>query len=313
MSLNSDMFRVTPRPVLLAGSGSCFDKTARDSRRAGVNQSEKQSTDIAAFSMQRTVAKPKSKDFLRRGTGTAGLAGTQSVGLMTTKLNAERAAASKVAYADRPAKKASAFSQRPNPPNTEFRRFYERGDLPIQIEHIGATNRIAWKVDCEKLDYHHYLPIFFDGLREIEEPFRFLSDQGVADMLARGGNKVLPVIPQLIIPLKTALNTRDKTVVCRVLKVIQQLVLADDAATGRGPGLIGQALVPYYRQILPVFNIFKGQNADLGDGIDYAQSKQTNIGELIETTLQLLELNGGEDAYINIKYLIPTYESAAHS
>jgi hypothetical protein len=169
------------------------------------------------------------------------------------------------------------------------------------------------KVDCEKLDYHPYLPIFFDGLREIEEPFRFLSDQGVADMLARGGNKVLPVIPQLIIPLKTALNTRDKTVVCRVLKVIQQLVLADDAATGRGPGLIGQALVPYYRQILPVFNIFKEMNLNLGDGIDYAQSKQTNMGELIENTLQLLELNGGEDAYINIKYLIPTYESAAHS
>jgi hypothetical protein len=30
----------------------------------------------------------------------------------------------------------------------------------------------AWKVDIEKLDYHHYLPIFFDGslegLRELD-------------------------------------------------------------------------------------------------------------------------------------------------
>jgi hypothetical protein len=32
-------------------------------------------------------------------------------------------------------------------------------------------------VDIEKLDYHHYLPIFFDGLREKEEPYRFLAVQ----------------------------------------------------------------------------------------------------------------------------------------
>ena len=31
--------------------------------------------------------------------------------------------------------KAGALQRRPNPPNTEFRRFYERGDLPMSIEH----------------------------------------------------------------------------------------------------------------------------------------------------------------------------------
>ena len=249
-----------------------------------------------------------------------------------------------------------AYRERHNPPNTEFRRFYERGDLPIQIEHRGVHNRIGWKVsscrelllaqtatalqllqlagggfgglcsrhllacaaglpgaqgvalapgapyrlararartrgaeaarapaavdrsfgsslpvhkhrsrspsvrlggafaaqvDIEKLDYHHYLPIFFDGLREKEEPYRFLAvqvtdapphagstvahattcararpasrvalrhglppcrhgsparlfswvSQGVFDMLENGGSKILPVIPQLIIPI----------------------------------------------------------------------------------------------------------------
>ena len=39
-----------------------------------------------------------------------------------------------------------AFRERANPPNTEFRRFYERGDLPIQVEHRGVHNRIGWKV-----------------------------------------------------------------------------------------------------------------------------------------------------------------------
>lgn len=33
------------------------------------------------------------------------------------------------------------------------------------------------------------------------------------------------------------------------------------------------------------------------------------VGDLIDETLELFELHGGEDAFINIKYMIPTYES----
>ncbi len=36
--------------------------------------------------------------------------------------------------------------------------------------------------------------------------------QGVEDLLKAGGAKVLPVLPQLIIPIKTALNTREHSV-----------------------------------------------------------------------------------------------------
>ena len=36
---------------------------------------------------------------------------------------------------------------------------------------------MQWKVDIDKLDYHHYLPILVDGLREKEEPYRFLAIQ----------------------------------------------------------------------------------------------------------------------------------------
>ena len=34
-----------------------------------------------------------------------------------------------------------------------------------------------------------------------------------------------------------------------------------------------------------------------------------NVGDLIHETLEVLERYGGEDAFINIKYMIPTYES----
>lgn len=95
---------------------------------------------------------------------------------------------------------------------SEFRRFYDRGDLPIAIQ-FGMQNQIAWKVAVDQLDYHHYLPIFFEGIREKHEPYRFLAVQGTFDMLSKGGAKVLPVIPQLIIPIKTALNTRDPEII----------------------------------------------------------------------------------------------------
>jgi len=73
--------------------------------------------------------------------------------------------------------------------------------------------------------------------------------------------------------------------------------------------MIGEALVPYYRQILPIFNLYKNKNLSTGDKIDYAQRKKVNLGELIQETLELFEQTGGEDAFINIKYMIPTYES----
>ena len=52
-----------------------------------------------------------------------------------------------------------------------------------------------------------------------------------------------------------------------------------------------------------------GYEVNIGDKIDYGQRKNENLSELIQETLEILEKHGGEDAYINIKYMIPTYES----
>lgn len=193
------------------------------------------------------------------------------------------------------------FFKYTKPKPTAFRRAYLSQDLPINLEMEGGGPSLKWKADIEKLDYHHYLPIFFDGLTETENPFRFIAEQGIHDMLVKGGHKVLPVIPQLIIPIKKALNTKHPVVICTTLKVLQHLVMSAD--------MIGEALVPYYRQILPVLNMFSQKNKNLWDGIDYAQQRRENVGDLIQETLEVLERYGGEDAFINIKYMVPTYES----
>lgn len=54
------------------------------------------------------------------------------------------------------------------------------------------------------------------------------------------------------------------------------------------------------------------RNKNLGDGIDYGQQQYDCLGELVSDTLALFEQRGGEDAFINIKYMVPTYESCVN-
>lgn len=140
-------------------------------------------------------------------------------------------------------------------PATSFRMYYDRGDLPIKMEYLIGGDKISWTVDIDKLDYSLYLPLFFDGLSETQHPYKTFARQGVQDLLSNGGDKIYAIIPQLIIPIKSALNTKNIEVMCTTLKIIQQLVNASD--------LIGPGLVPFYRQLLPVFNAYKIRNSKL--------------------------------------------------
>lgn len=74
--------------------------------------------------------------------------------------------------------------------------------MPIRVDHKGSAAKIFWKIQPQQLDYHHYLPMFFDGLREKLDPYRSLAIMGTEELLAAGGNNILPVIPQLVIPIK---------------------------------------------------------------------------------------------------------------
>ncbi|KAG0558572.1 hypothetical protein M758_10G036100 [Ceratodon purpureus] len=197
---------------------------------------------------------------------------------------------------------AGAFKERDNPPNTLFRKCYQRGDLPLQVDHNHTRLQINWKVDVAKVDYHFFLPLFFDGVRETEDPYRFLAVKGCEDLLKAGEGKILPVVPQLIVPIKNALNTRDPIVIGVTLQLMIKLVQSEE--------MIGESLVPYYRQLLPILNIFRNNTLNIGDAIDYAQQKKTTLGDLVLATLEIFEKHGGDDAFINIKYMVPTYESA---
>jgi hypothetical protein len=42
----------------------------------------------------------------------------------------------------------------------------------------------------------------------MEHPYKLIAVQGVEDLLANASANVLPVVPQLVLPLRHALNTR---------------------------------------------------------------------------------------------------------
>lgn len=284
-------------------TNSCFDKTSEPTlANAGQHERNFNQPDPNVFNgSHKTTGYKSPRQFQKKGTTVLSRFDKNKDGKLSPGEFAAQQKQAKLSM------KAGSTKKRANPPNTEFRRMYERGDLPLQIDHGGVHNKLQWKIEIEKLDFHHYLPLFFSGLREVEEPYAFIAEQAIKDILkptddgANPQGKVLPVLPQLIIPIKEALNTRNPAILVKTLKIMMDLAKCED--------FTGQALVPYYRQLLPICNIYKQSNLNVGDGIDYNQRKDDNIGTLVDETLKVLEINGGEDAFINIKYIIPTYET----
>lgn len=67
----------------------------------------------------------------------------------------------------------------------------------------------------------------------------------------------------------------------------------------------GRLLVPFYRQLLPPFRKTK----QVKISTDISRTASDKYWDKAEKTLAILEKNGGRDAYINIKYIIPQYQS----
>lgn len=157
-------------------------------------------------------------------------------------------------------------------------------------EHGGANGKyLSWACPLENLDYEYYLPLFFDGLQCNDKVVGFIARQGIEDMLyaAKGHpERIIPVIPGLVRPLRNALSTFDPEILLAVLKVLQQLILCNEG--------IGAALLKFGRQFLAPMSFFMDENRNIGDSIDYGQRKGNDIGEEVsfaDLSLVCLYLN----------------------
>ena len=230
------------------------------------------------------------------------------------------------------APKAGALRQR-TPDPTLFRAMYERGDLPLRVNG-GVQKFVHWHVSglspsttsnktppnfssaggpeyelarssfLAALDYSVMLPLFFDGLREPSQPCQFLAHAGLKELLeadSADASRVGPIIPTLVLPIRQALNTRDPDTVRRTILAIQQLVRVRGVdASGQS---CGELLGPYYRHILPVFNLFKSRESLNSGKTDYAQS----LGELMDETMILMAERGAPEAQTEINRIVPLW------
>lgn len=108
-----------------------------------------------------------------------------------------------------------------------FKIYFMRGDIPVALS--GRSNKqdptkdrpLRWHCTPEDLDYCYYLPIFLDGLADIDSDTRMLALNAAVDLIIRQPHKVLPVLPKMILPLKRAFQTRDKRIIISALQVLQ--------------------------------------------------------------------------------------------
>uniref|UniRef100_A0AAY4C6E2 Uncharacterized protein n=1 Tax=Denticeps clupeoides TaxID=299321 RepID=A0AAY4C6E2_9TELE len=125
-------------------------------------------------------------------------------------------------------------------------------NFPIAIDYSAAigARKIKWLVPMERLDSYKLLEVLFYGLRETEHPYSTIVCEGIWQMVEAGGDRVAPLVPKIIQPIREALQTRNKIVICNVLNLMQRMIVF-------GEHKVCEALMEHYRKILLIFNIFK--------------------------------------------------------
>lgn len=59
-------------------------------------------------------------------------------------------------------------------------------------------------------------------------------------------------------------------------------------------------------------HLYARRNKNLGDRFEYGQHKRLNIADLIDETLHILEVHGGESALYHMRRVVPSYTSGQH-
>jgi hypothetical protein len=141
---------------------------------------------------------------------------------------------------------------------TKHRRFkkeVDAGFIPAKINFHFGGRLLEWTKPKDKINPAKFLPKFFDGLFEKEEPYQFLCQRGTLALLQRVRKEKLmadikPTLPTLLIKMKDALETEDPTTVVFCLDVIDALLSCG----------FGKAMTRLYHVLVPKLTPYFWQN-----------------------------------------------------
>jgi hypothetical protein len=161
---------------------------------------------------------------------------------------------------------------------------------------------LRWRRNIYSEGFLDLLPLFFSGLCETAHPFRFLAVRGCEELLVAAKGRALQLLPQLVPPLRCALQSNDRTVVATGLLMLQCLV---NTVPGAGP-----ALVAHYPRLLPALRLYSRLPQSARDGHDYGQRVRgaRNLATIVDETLQVLRRAGGPHAAAAISRILPTFQ-----
>jgi hypothetical protein len=187
---------------------------------------------------------------------------------LTRRLHEDRRLAEENAKRPPPGPGKAGAYKRTSLPDTLFPVRHARNELPCSIEHVSFGLQLTWVCPLNMLDYDTYLPMFVEGLCCPHHPFDFMARQACHELLeeAQGSpDRIIPTLPKVMPLLRTALTTKHPEIVSAGLQVFREMALSSPE--------VGLALVPYYRLLLGVLNLFVTKRLNLGDDFDYSQNK----------------------------------------
>ncbi|ETI53518.1 hypothetical protein F443_03575 [Phytophthora nicotianae P1569] len=182
-------------------------------------------------------------------------------------------------------KQASVFTSGKKKHKTNFSSAYDAGSIPCRINHGSIRNSLQWTKDPNTLSYDPLLITCTEGFLETEHPFVFLARATFRELLKLedAREKTLPILGQVIMPLRGALMAKDDDTFLMGLEATR---LLSDLVEGEMNIYLPKLTQQIHRKLL---------------------TKQLRVE--VEDTLAVLESNGGREALAIIRSKIPTYVS----
>eukprot|EP01017_Pseudomicrothorax_dubius_P019461 TRINITY_DN2140_c0_g3_i4.p1 TRINITY_DN2140_c0_g3~~TRINITY_DN2140_c0_g3_i4.p1 ORF type:complete len:242 (-),score=21.89 TRINITY_DN2140_c0_g3_i4:262-987(-) len=122
-------------------------------------------------------------------------------------------------------KTADPFAAKSSIKTNSFAYVYNAGGIPCRIDHGSISNKLRWdqNVILSELPFDPILVTCFEGLLEDKHPYNFIAREAIRQLLESddAAEKVIPLIPRIVAPLRNAFASTNDTIFDNGLKALK--------------------------------------------------------------------------------------------